>query len=475
VRTAGRQRGFLSGAAATLLATALVALPAAFAQNEKNGATEKTVAVAQLLRAAAGTDTAKLEKLLALGADANLRNRRGETALQLAAASGRTDNVRLLIERGAKLEAPGGRGSTALAWAARGGHLETMRALLDAGAAVDGATAPIRTPLALAVSGEQTASVRLLIERGSKALVTADLARAVLQAVRDAMAFDVLPVVLPPMAAQAARNEPFADVLADQIAATPSGLSTAILAQLGPLAKDQHWNDRLLFHAASRGRPDLVTLAAAAGGRPEGLRATHGTALGAAVARNDAATVAALLGIGADPLTAGVDHAALRALAGDILAEREKLESLAGDVPVDARDRDGMTPLFRAAARADETQLAALLARGADPDATVVRWDGDSGWTPLMIASAQGHRAIVERLLGAGADVNRRNGEGRTALAWAAFYQRSAVVRVLLAAGGDPLAADRTKLSPQLLAQLSGDRETIELVVAAVRDRSRKP
>ncbi|KAJ6483795.1 ankyrin repeat-containing domain protein, partial [Mycena vitilis] len=40
----------------------------------------------------------------------------------------------------------------------------------------------------------------------------------------------------------------------------------------------------------------------------------------------------------------------------------------------------------------------------------------NSGWTPLHIAVSAGHDEIVQELVGAGADVNRKNNKGLTPL-----------------------------------------------------------
>ncbi|KII89692.1 hypothetical protein PLICRDRAFT_107568, partial [Plicaturopsis crispa FD-325 SS-3] len=52
-----------------------------------------------------------------------------------------------------------------------------------------------------------------------------------------------------------------------------------------------------------------------------------------------------------------------------------------------------------------------LLDKGAEVD----KPDG-SGWTALHIAVSAGHEEIVRELVGAGADVNNRNNKGLTPL-----------------------------------------------------------
>ncbi len=113
----------------------------------------------------------------------------------------------------------------------------------------------------------------------------------------------------------------------------------------------------------------------------------------------------------------------------------------------DLRDYDaefakqGDSLLYEAAFLGDEAFVAAMIKAGATIDfrtqlpgvgaATAV------GWTPLMIAAAEGHEAIVARLITAGADVNARNARGRTALMFAAGYGFLSIAQALLENGAD--------------------------------------
>ncbi|MCO5167156.1 MAG: ankyrin repeat domain-containing protein [Planctomycetes bacterium] len=78
----------------------------------------------------------------------------------------------------------------------------------------------------------------------------------------------------------------------------------------------------------------------------------------------------------------------------------------------------------------------ALLEAGAD-----VNDAGAGGLTPLMAAAMRGTRALIERLLAAGARADARDAEGRTALDLheaLAFEVDPAVVALLTDAGGGP-------------------------------------
>lgn len=68
---------------------------------------------------------------------------------------------------------------------------------------------------------------------------------------------------------------------------------------------------------------------------------------------------------------------------------------------VDARDKQGWTPLLHAAAnRHNSSVVSTLLEWGAD-----IQAKEEDGWDPLLIATSMGHEAVVQRLLRHGADI----------------------------------------------------------------------
>ena len=101
------------------------------------------------------------------------------------------------------------------------------------------------------------------------------------------------------------------------------------------------------------------------------------------------------------------------------------------------------TQLMRAAREGDEKRVRELVAAGAKLDLVDVR-----GWSALHHATFNDHAGVAKLLLngkfeGKGADTNRRTNAGETALIWASFQGREAVVRLLLARGADVTLRDR--------------------------------
>lgn len=193
-------------------------------------------------------------------------------------------------------------------------------------------------------------------------------------------------------------------------------------AQAAPLADAAEAKDwarvaALLEQRASVGAPQA-----------DGMTALHW-----AVYHDEASAVDRLLRAGASATAAsryGVTPLSLACTNGT----RTIVEALikAGADP-NASLPGGETPLMTAARTGSSGAVSVLLASRAQVDAK----DDRRGQTALMWAAAEGHAAIVEALIEAGADFRRRVPSGFTPLFFAVREGRIDAVRALLRAGAD--------------------------------------
>src|SRR5262245_3860406 len=117
---------------------------------------------------------------------------------------------------------------------------------------------------------------------------------------------------------------------------------------------------------------------------------------------------------------------------------------------VKAGTRNGaLTPIFMAAKNGSPRMIEVLLKGGADANSADV-----NGTTVLMIASTAGNAEAVQVLLKNGANANAKEKQnGQTALMFAAWENRGAVIRALAAAGADMSVTTKT---------MKLERETID-------------
>ncbi|HET9941870.1 MAG TPA: ankyrin repeat domain-containing protein [Terriglobia bacterium] len=107
---------------------------------------------------------------------------------------------------------------------------------------------------------------------------------------------------------------------------------------------------------------------------------------------------------------------------------------IAAGAKADVANNYGVTPLLDASRTGDAAMIEVLLKAGADPKRTHTE-----GETPLMAASRSGNVAAVRLLLDRGVDVNATDAfQKQTALMWAAAEGHTDVVDALLNAGADP-------------------------------------
>jgi ankyrin repeat protein len=88
----------------------------------------------------------------------------------------------------------------------------------------------------------------------------------------------------------------------------------------------------------------------------------------------------------------------------------------------------------------------------------------------LIDAVKRGDQAAVDSLLKQGVDVNGRQGDGATALHWAAHQDDRSMVERLLRAGADVQAANELGVTPLLLACTNGSTPVVEALLAVGAD-----
>ena len=418
------------------------ALVEALLAGTANPNAKNDLGVTPILMAATSGNGALIEKLLAAGGDANANQESGETALMLAARAGSDVGVTALLAKGARVNArEGTRGQTALMWAIVNKHPVVTRILLEHGADIhvrtetrtlvynmggnrSAGSAAADTPLAEVPLGGSTAimfaarsgdteSARMLVERGANV------------------------------------NDTEADGNTALIVAAHSGHGTlaAFLLEHGADAKASPLGYTALHAAVLRG-----TL------RDRGVRNDDPSA--------GLPLVRALLAHGADPNARVTKGTPVRRWSHDFALLERWI---------------GATPLWLASRFLEVDMIRVLVASGADVHQTT-----RDGTTPLMAAAGSGYsrasgteafikdrrdfssynsesfaaatrippdeeRLVIEALrllLELGADVNRPNAAGDTAVHAAAGLGMDTAISFLAERGANLSARNKAGRSP---------------------------
>jgi ankyrin repeat protein len=367
----------------------------------------------KLFNAVKARNTAEVQKFLLEGADVNVKDENGMTALMNAANMGHIDVVRALLEKGADVNARDTDGETALRLAEKYKYLSIVALL------------------------RSTPGVKQ-----SKPLKNTTTS---------------MPAASPPAAGPTS--------------APPPQPQPAVSA-----AEDSQGLNKKLLEAAEAGDTAEVQSLIKEGAGVNAKGSYGSTALMRAAVRGHTNTVRALLEKGADVNAKGITgRTALMeaAFSGYTDTARTLLEKGAD---VNARDNEGWAPLFWAAFSRRTDMVRALLEKGADVNAknkhddtalihaayggdtdTVsvllekgaeVNAKDDMGRTALIEAARQGYTDTVRALLEKGADVNTQDRDRETALSNAVKNNYPDVIALLNNPPGSKSPANTTTSIP---------------------------
>jgi uncharacterized protein len=393
-------------------------------------------------------DADLVAKLIAAGANANAANDYGATPMSEAAVAANVDVLKALLAAGANVESANADGQTALMVIARGGNVAAADLLIARGADVNAReTRKGQTALMWAVAQNKPAMVDLLLKHGADAearsnvtewerIVTAEprqknLASGGFTPLLYASRQGCLECAKSLVGAGAAVDRTDPDGVTPLLSALLNAhFDTAkFLLEKGANPNKWDWWGRTPLYLAV----DYNTLPH--GGRPDhlSLDATTSTAM-----------IDILLKAGANP------NAQLKLF--------PPYRSLRMDRGADTILDIGTTPLLRAARGADVEAIERLAAKGA-----LLDLPQQAGITPLMAAVGAGASPIDTRgkfrtelealatadaLLKAGAGIDVRDNNGRTALHYAAAAGYTDVAKLLAERGADINAKDVDGVTP---------------------------
>lgn len=368
-----------------------------------------------MMEAAVVADTAMLNLLLKHGGDVGAVNAEGQTALMAVARTGNVAAAELLLARGAKVDArEHWRDQTALMWAAAQSQPAMLRTLIAAGANVN------------ARSSANQWEREITAEPRAKYMPTGGLT-ALLYAARQGC----LECVQVLVAAGANVNLTDPDGVSPLLVATLNAhfdSAAFLLAHGANVNKWDRWGRSALYAAVDYntiprgGRADLPSLDEVA----------------------SLQLITQLLEAGANPNLQ--------------LKLYPPFRSITADRGTDLILTVGSTALLRAAKAADVAVIKLLLQHGALSDLPTM-----DNVSPLMAAAGLGSSntdtrgrfkteadalEALQLLLAAGADVNRQDKLGLTALHGAAFQGWNKVIKLLVDHGADLYAKDSQGMKP---------------------------
>jgi ankyrin repeat protein len=212
----------------------------------------------------------------------------------------------------------------------------------------------------------------------------------------------------------------------------------------------------------------VAALPAAAQTPPSPAEAARYVGLHAAAWQGDAARIAQLLAGGADPNSRD-GHGRTPLHVATFAKRRDALRALAkGGADLGALENDRYDAVTIAAVADDEATLALLLELGASAKLVTSRYDG----TALIAAAHLGHDGVVRQLIKAGAPLDHVNNLHWTALIESIVLgtggpRHVATLQALVGAGANKQLADREGRTPLALARSRGYEPMVQILLQA--------
>lgn len=393
-------------------------------------------------------DLELVERLIDLGADVKARNTYGATPLSQAAIIGNTEVIEALLDAGAEADERGADDQTALMIIARTPNVEAAKLLVKRGADVNHVEQwRGQTALMWAAAQQQPQMLEFLIEAGADVDAQSLPNKWERQVTAEPRMKILPPGGMTPLLYAAREGctecvKLLIEADADLDKADPEGVTPLVMAGL-----NARWDSmKLLLEAGANpdkwdlyGRNPLYTVVDYStlphGGRADRLSSDLATPL----------EIAELI----------------IAKGGNVNLQLKLFppyRALGPDRGADGLLRTGVTPLFRAARGADIPMMELLINHGA-----LIELPNEDGVTPLIVAAGFRQSAIDTRgrfrneeqalaatriLLDAGADPNRTENTGQTAIFGAASQGWNSVVQLLAEKGADLQHKDNNGNTP---------------------------
>jgi serine/threonine-protein phosphatase 6 regulatory ankyrin repeat subunit B len=436
-----------------------------------------------LIKAAYLGNTSKVEALLKKGADINAKSHSKWTVLMYAASRDNIDTVRLLLGKGADIEAKDRQGYTALMLAALSGHTRVVKALLNKGADAGVKAKNGYTASKLAKEGRHKTTFALL-KKAEAGNFYSDTPAAIVKEYKGKNDIDNI------LLRQSSKKNRKTRSVRKNIRRGDKKIKTTAIT-----GNKSIYNGWFYLGKYDRGRWANKTIRGYLHRVPEtGEKITlqipmhlmddrpdpsahknsrlvppYNIPMGVPLAVKKIDSKVGLNNVWVKVQFSAADITRLadktRKAKLDFLVavkngNAKKLSALLDKNPdIDARYKDGMTPLILAAKKGYTEIVQIILDKGAD-----VNEEADDGWTALMTAAWKGRTATARTLLDKGADVNKKSYNGWTALLAASKYGYLDIVEMLMNNGASVTEKNRHGKTALMLASARGHTEIAKLI-----------
>ena len=438
-------------------------LIAAGADIEKRDTQGCTPLLLACVRGCLGT----VKVLVQAGVEVRVTNWNDDTCLIAASREGHTETVRYLVGLGQDVDNVGGwHATTALHEAVGKNHADVVQVLIDAGADIEKEESEGLTPLLLACMEGSLDTVKVLVQADAEVRVT-DRNRdtCLIAASREGHTETVRYLVgLGQVDVDQVGGWHATTALHEAVGKHHADVVQVLIDAGADIEKEDSTRRTPLLRACVKGCLDTVKVLVQAGAELRVAGADGDTCLIAASREGHTETVRYLVGLGQ------VDVDQVGGRGANTSLHRAQNHADVVQVLIDAgadiekENSQGYTPLLFACVKGFLDTVKVLVQAGAE-----LRVAGADGDTCLIAASREGHTETVRYLVGLEqVDVDQEGGpDATTALHEAVDKNHADVVQVLIDAGADIEKRDSVGRTPLILACVRGCLDAVKVLVQA--------
>ncbi|CAH0055075.1 unnamed protein product [Clonostachys solani] len=395
-----------------------------------------------------------MELLFEKGAKYETTDPNGNKPLGLAAERGHEAIVRLLLEKGADTESKGPDSNTPMGIATLRGCVTVVKALLENGANPEAKNSQGITPLMSAASNGHIETTKLLLKSGVKLETRGSDGRTALLHAACHGSLGVAKMLLDMGADLEARDLWKNTPLGVAVYSGHYDLATLFINRRANLeAKNIKYNTPLLLAAMYR-QQSIATLLVQRGADIESKNIDGNTPLLISVFNSDLKIVDSLLEKGANLEARDKEYNTPL-----LLAVSEK-HLKTGRLLIDKCSKSDNLQRMKKQTPAPDTQMARLLLdKGANLEAK-----DKNGRTPLLSAVSGARVDLINLLLAKGANIEAKNRCGDTSLFLAVCKRDKIITKLLLQGDADPKAQNNGGNTPLNYAREDGDVVIVELL-----------
>jgi ankyrin repeat protein len=423
--------------------------------------------------AAWGGETEIVRLLIDAGADPNIADEFGNTALIFAATTSNDEAISLLLDAGAEPDVENNFGFRVLNAVSVGGNASTARILIDAGANPMTPCQFRYTPLTGAVSNGNLEIIRTLLEAGAHPDVQDNYQGNT--ALCMASSYGQINIIRELLAHGADPNAPsksrFTPVYEASQCRHPEAVSILIEAGADIEFRDAYLQNTPLIVAVRSGNADTVRVLLQAGADTSVVNEENQTAMDIAESSQNQEIIELLRNPDQATWESSItDSESVESPEPPIFAavkehDIERLVSLLASVTDPEFVNDDGTPILIAAVNSGDVRIVRrILEAGADPD-----FEGSYRENALFEAIRMSNLPVLHELLQAGADYETQNIDSMAPLDLAAINWMAPgtahIVRALVDAGADPDIVNELDYYPVLNAVIGGNIEALKILL----------